>query len=126
MNIPAAHTPRQNVALTDLQLWMLDQWVLGNFEADYDPGAEPPRSIDEVPIADQPDTLTRAAMEFCLADAFHPGCEMTWPMRNAAMYMAPFRLKPRKHEDNPEVGYGAQLVADTLSLPDGPIAGGQS
>ena len=20
-------------------------------------------------------------MEFCLADAFHPGCEMTWPMR---------------------------------------------
>ena len=43
-------------------------------------------------MADQPDTLTRAAMEFCLADAFHPGCEMTWPMRQTTLYMAPFRL----------------------------------
>src|SRR5690606_14918068 len=125
MNVPAAHTPRQNAVLTDLQLWMLEQWVLGNFEADHDPGVEPPRTLAEIPIEDQPATLTRAAMEFCLADAFHPGCEMTWPMRNASMYMAPFRLKHRK-KHNPEVSYGAQLGSDDLTLPDGPIAGGQS
>lgn len=64
MAVPAAETPRQNAALSDLQLWMLDQWVLGNFEADYDPKAQPPQSLEEVPVQDQPDTLTRAAMEF--------------------------------------------------------------
>jgi L-lysine epsilon oxidase C-terminal domain len=36
--------------------------------------------------------LDRASLEFCLADAFHPGCEMTWPMRTAGLYMAPFRI----------------------------------
>jgi hypothetical protein len=125
MNIPPADTPRQHAALSDLQLWMLEQWVIGNFDADYDPGAEPPRSIEDVPVADQPETLTRAAMEFCLADAFHPGCEMTWPMRQPGMYASAFRLKHRRRLDL-EPSYGAQLGADDWSLPAGPINGGQS
>jgi len=125
MNIPAAHTPRQNAALSDLQLWMLEQWAVGNFDADYDPGYTPPATIEAYPVKDQPDMLTKAAMEFCLADAFHPGCEMTWPMRNWPIYAATYRLKHRK-KDNPEVNYGAQLNSDNLNLPDGPIAGGQS
>ncbi len=124
MSIPAAHTPRQNNALSKLQLWFLDQWVEGNFDADYDPHHQPPRSLEEAPLAEQPDLLTRAAMEFCLADAFHPGCEMTWPMRQAGMYQSAFRVKHRKR-GNPEVGYGAQL-SDNWTLPDGPINGGQS
>jgi len=125
MAIPAAHSPRQNCTLSDLQLWFLDQWVLGNFDADYDACAEPPRTIDSVPVAEQPDTLTQAAMEFCLADAFHPGCEMTWPMRQPGMYRKAFRLKHRKHDDA-EPSYGVQLDADDWNLPDGPINGGQS
>ncbi|UUX50982.1 LodA/GoxA family CTQ-dependent oxidase [Nisaea acidiphila] len=125
MNVPPADTPRQNAELSKLQLWALEQWAIGNFDADYDPDEVPPCSIDDVPVADQPDILTRAAMDFCLADAFHPGCEMTWPMRHSGMYMAPFRLKHRKR-DNPEVSYGAELTPDTLSLPDGPLDGGQS
>jgi L-lysine epsilon oxidase-like protein len=66
--------------------------------------------------------LDKASMEHCLADAFHPGCEMTWPMRNAMMYMAPFRLE-HAAADWIEPGYGAALIADTLSLPNGPLAG---
>ena len=94
MNIPPAMTPRQYSALSNTQLAMLKKWAAGDFEADYDPQRRPPASIDQVPLADQGDTLTRAALEFCLADAFHPGCEMTWPVRAASMYMAPFRLAP--------------------------------
>ena len=66
--------------------------------------------------------LTRAALEFCAADAFHPGCEMTWPMRTASMYMAPFRIK---HADpgSVEPDYGASLApgSDALKIPDGPL-----
>lgn len=124
MSIPPADTPRQNVALSDLQLRYLRQWAAGEFDADYDPAAVPPQRIEDVPLQDQPATLIQAAMEFCLADAFHPGCEMTWPMRQASMYMAPFRLAHRP-PGWVEPNYGGVLTPDNISGPCGPqIAGG--
>ncbi|MEP3054772.1 LodA/GoxA family CTQ-dependent oxidase [Ascidiaceihabitans sp.] len=122
MNVPPADTPRQHTTLSDLQMGFLAQWVEGDFIADYDPNACPPASIDAVPVADQPDMLTRAAMEFCLADAFHPGCEMTWPMRQAGMYASAFRLKTR---DGAEPDYGQELTP-IWDAPGGPVNGGQS
>lgn len=124
MNVPAAQTPRQYTALTDTQLWALDCWAAGDFEADFRPDARPPAALDAVPLAEQGDMLTRAAMEFCLADAFHPGCEMTWPMRNAGLYMAPFRIKhaPRGWVDPAP---GEVLTGDAIGVPDGPL-GAQS
>jgi hypothetical protein len=121
MNIPPAETPRQNTELSQLQLNMLTQWANGDFDADYDPDHHPPRRIEDVPPADQPATLDRAALEFCLADAFHPGCEMTWPMRHASLYSAPFRIA---HQPNDwiEPSYGTVLTPDTITLPDGPLA----
>lgn len=124
MNIPPAETPRQNAALTSTQLAMLQQWSAGDFDADYVPGRTPPRRIEDVPLAEQPDMLDRASLEFCLADAFHPGCEMTWPMRTAGLYMAPFRLL----HASPgwiEPDYGPVLGADLINLPNGPLLGGQ-
>ncbi len=120
MNVPAAETPRQNCTLTDTQLRFLKQWAAGDFEADYDPARRPPRHLAEVPIAQQGDVLDQASLELCLADAFHPGCEMTWPVRTASMYLAPFRWK---HAVGREAQYGASLGSDTLTLPNGPLAG---
>src|SRR3546814_10634280 len=57
------------------QMAMLGCWAAGDFEPDYDPNHKPPRCIDDVPLAAQGDMLTRAALEFCLADAFHPRSE---------------------------------------------------
>lgn len=122
MNIPPAETPRQNVALTDTQLGFLQQWAKGDFDPDYDPNRQPARTIEAVPIHEQGSMLDKASMEHCLADAFHPGCEMTWPMRNPMMYMGPFRLM-HAAPDWIEPGYGAALIQDTLSLPNGPLAG---
>lgn len=120
MNVPAAETPRQNAALTDTQLLFLKQWAAGDFEADYDPAAVPPRTLDQVPMARRGDVLDQASLELCLADAFHPGCEMTWPVRTASMYLAPFRWK---HGAGQEPQYGASLTSDTLTLPNGPLSG---
>jgi hypothetical protein len=121
MNIPPAETPRQNVALTDTQLKFLQQWSAGDFVSDYVPGLDPPRTLDDVPVPDQADMLDRASLEFCLADAFHPGCEMTWPMRSSMMYMAPFRIKHAK-PDWIEPQYGPSMTQDVTTLPDGPLA----
>ena len=121
MNVPTLHTPRAFATLTDTQLAMLDQWAAGDFEPG-DPQCEPPRKLEDVPLAAQPDTLDRASLEFCLADAFDPGCEMTWPMRIKTMYVAPFRLA---HADPEwaEPSYGAAFTAHLLTLPNGPFFG---
>jgi hypothetical protein len=124
MSIPPAQTPRQNSTLSPLQLEFLDQWVLGEFEADYDPSEKPPKHLSDLPPAAQAEMLTQAALEFCLADAFHPGCEMTWPMRQAGMYMAAFRVK-HAPEGWVVPSYGAQLDSDVWTLPGGPIDAGQ-
>jgi hypothetical protein len=122
MNIPPAPTPRQHSTLTDCQLAMLDQWATGNFAADYDPSYVPPADIDQVPVAAQGDMLTKAALEFCLADAFHPGCEMTWPVRASSMYMAPFRFLHAPHGWI-EPDLGEVLTGDGLKIPNGPMFG---
>ena len=119
---PTPQTPRAFCALSDLQLAMLDQWALGEFDADWNPQAVPPASIDQVPLARQGDVLTKAALEFCLADAFHPGCEMTWPVREASMYMAPFRFK-HAPQGWIEPGMGEVLTYDAMQIPNGPLAG---
>jgi hypothetical protein len=124
MNLPPAATPRQHASLSNTQLAFLDQWAMGSFIADYDPAYCPPLTIDDVPAAQQADMLTQAAMEFCLADAFHPGCEMTWPMRTAGMYLSAFRLK-HAPAGWTEPNYGAQLNSDVTTLPSGPLLGGQ-
>ena len=122
MNIPPAQTPRQNAALADWQMAALKAWAEGDFDADFDPGWCGPTSIDDVPVQLQGDMLTRAALEFCLADAFHPGCEMTWPVRAQTMYMAPFRFlhAPEGWQEPPQ---SEVLTTDSVTIPMGPLYG---
>jgi L-lysine epsilon oxidase-like protein len=117
-----AISPRQFMMLTETQMWMLECWAKGEFDADLDLDAEPPRSLEEVPLGDQPAMLDRAALHFCLADAFHPGCEMTWPVRHLSMYMAPFRLLHRA-DDDPEPALGEVLTPEAALSQDGPLYG---
>ncbi|MET3134538.1 hypothetical protein AAKU55_004838 [Oxalobacteraceae bacterium GrIS 1.11] len=125
MNVPPADTPRQNSSLSGTQMTMLRQWAVGDFIEDYEPERAWPTSVDEVPLAEQGDTLTRAALEFALADAFHPGCEMTWVTRLPGMYMEPFRFAHAL--DGTISPQPAQvLTSDALETPNGPFAGQQA
>jgi hypothetical protein len=122
MNIPTPKTSNAFTTLTLTQLALLDDWADGKFVADYDPARQLPRRIEDLPPAEQPAMLDRASLEFCLADAFHPGCEMTWPMRQASMYMAPFRLRHASGM-NADPSYGAAFTPDMVTLPEGPLYG---
>ena len=119
MNIPPL-SARAFHALSATQLAFLQQWVVGDFESDYDRFA-PVRTIDALPVAQQPDMLTRAAMEFCVADAFHPGSEMSWPMRKYSMYTAPFRIALAR-DGSVEPDFGPQLSLAAFSSSSGPLA----
>ena len=96
MELPASND-RQWMAIPPHLYKMLRQWA----EGDFDP-AESASPLSE------PEALDRAALDFCLADAFHPGCEVTWPIRHSSMYMGRFRLLHRSPED-PEPDYGDTL-----------------
>lgn len=122
MNLPSAETPRQNSALTGTQLHFLKQWAEGDFDADYDPKRAPFQNLDDVPLTERADALDRASLEGCLADAFHPGCEMTWPMRHKSLCMAPFRIA-HAPKDWIEPQYGAVLNPSDIFwlLPYGPL-----
>ena len=112
--------PNNNLALPSVQQTLLRRWVEGDFVNDWNAAAVPPGSINLVPLAEQPEMLTKAALHFCLADAFHPGCEMTWPMRHASMYEAPFRIR-RRPPGQPAPSYGPQLTQQIALQPGGPL-----
>jgi hypothetical protein len=114
--------PEAMNALTSTQLYLLSCWADGNFIADWREAPIPFTSIDDVPLQEQPGMLDRAALEFCLADAFHPGCEMTWPVRHATMYQAPYRWRHRDRH-TPEPDLGPYLTPIGVSTFNGPLYG---
>lgn len=128
IELPPQGSPRQHTTLTSLQLRFLEQWVQGDFVNDLDEKAVH-RTIDEYPVSKQPDLLTRAALDFCLADAFHPGCEMTWPVRMPTMYRGPFRFAHDKNQKiSDHLDYGAtidySIVMADINPFGGQVAGG--
>ncbi|HYH66668.1 MAG TPA: LodA/GoxA family CTQ-dependent oxidase [Urbifossiella sp.] len=118
MSLPPI-SPRQNSVLSPLQMRLLALWVAGKF--DDDRGCPPPpTALDQVEVARQPATLDAAALDYCLADAFHPGCEITWPVRHVTMFDKPFRVKHRPAGD-PEPDYGRQLTPAEALAWGGPL-----
>lgn len=116
----ASTSPKNNLGLSIVKQAMLKRWVEGDFANDWNPNSDPVRSIDDVPSADQPAMLDRSSLQFCLADAFHPGCEMTWPMRHASAYEKPFRLRHRP-ASSAEPDYGNKLTQQIALQPGGPL-----
>ncbi|MDH5674169.1 MAG: LodA/GoxA family CTQ-dependent oxidase [Myxococcales bacterium] len=107
MELPASNN-RQWMAIPPHMYDALQRWSEGKFVADLEHPTVSPNAIGKVAIREQPGALDRAALEFCLADAFHPGCEVTWPIRHASMFMGPYRILHRSGLD-PEPDYGDEL-----------------
>jgi hypothetical protein len=76
-----------------LQYGILQAWVEGQFVADLDfSSRDEIAMLEQMPLAEQPEALTRAALEPCSGGAFHPGVELTWPLRHREVYSGPFRV----------------------------------
>ncbi|MFI9361380.1 LodA/GoxA family CTQ-dependent oxidase [Kitasatospora sp. NPDC053057] len=117
MAVPAK-SPRQYGVLTTTQEAMLAQWVDGNFDDKTKHTVY--QSLDAAPVELRPALLDRAALDYCLADAFHPGCEVTWPIRHDTLYAEPFRISHRPDSD-PEPDYGQYLLPGRALSANGPL-----
>ncbi|MER6267572.1 LodA/GoxA family CTQ-dependent oxidase [Streptomyces sp900105755] len=109
---------RQHSKLSPTQDWMLSRWADGAFQAG--PLRQPRPNVDSAPVGEQPGLLDRAALESCAADAFHPGCEVTWPIRTPSMFSAPFRIKHRA-PNTAEPDYGPTLTPQEATAANGPL-----
>ena len=114
-------SPSNNLALSKVRMKLMKLWVEGKFEDDYTPEFSPPSCLDDVDLQEQPAMLDKAALHFCLADAFHPGCELTWPMRHSSLYSAPFRVRHAKDTANTEQDYGEVLTPEIVLRHGGPL-----
>ncbi|MCP3405004.1 CTQ-dependent glycine oxidase GoxA [Bradyrhizobium sp. CCGB01] len=97
VNFPGS--PTGWLTLTPTQYQILSHWAKGEFTDDLnDAAANAVEKLDDMPLSLRPEALTRAALDACSGGAFHPGVEITWPVRHAALYRPttetplPFRI----------------------------------
>jgi hypothetical protein len=114
------HT-RGLAVLTGTQLGQLAKWARGEFLNDLDNSVSSVGSLGAAPLESQPDLLDEAALAYCLADAFHPGCELTWIIRQMALFKAPLRIRHRP-PGLPEPDYGDILAPDLAVSRTGPLS----
>ncbi|HEY6333807.1 MAG TPA: LodA/GoxA family CTQ-dependent oxidase [Blastocatellia bacterium] len=94
--------------LTPTLYGFMKEWAAGNF--DPDPSLRHQhRGLDAYPIKEQPQALNQANLDDCLGGPFHPGIELTWPMRVATMWKRPFRLNVLPEGTPPQMDYGPIL-----------------
>ncbi|MCX7362292.1 MAG: CTQ-dependent glycine oxidase GoxA [Alphaproteobacteria bacterium] len=86
-------SPLRWLRIPEQQYALLKLWAEGAFASDLGSGTESESLvIDQLPLAEQPEALTRAALEPCSGGAFHPGVELSWPMRHKELYRGPYRI----------------------------------
>ena len=119
ITLPASN-PRQWMAVLPIQYEWLQQWDAGDFEADWPAGGlRFAQRLEDLPLQEQPAALDRAALDECVGGPFHPGCEMTWPMRIPSLYEAPFRLRRRA---GAEPDWGDALTSAIVLSDGGPLS----
>ncbi len=95
-------SPAHWFTMPDLQYWILEQWNNGNFINDYDIKlkVDETQKFEDIPLDQQPMALTRSALEPLSGGAFHPGVELTWPLRQQAIFSdtEPYRIKVGNRE----------------------------
>ena len=102
------------LSLTWYQMAHFQNWVAGNFDADW-PGHEPPpKAFDQIPLADQPHALSEAALDACIGGPFFPGIEGTYDIARLATYHAEPHLR-RDFRINLE--HPAGFLTEKMALP---------
>ncbi|WP_054813751.1 LodA/GoxA family CTQ-dependent oxidase [Nocardia arizonensis] len=88
-----AGVPSTWFAVLPHQYRALRRWADGDFVADWAGVPSVPQAVVQLPVADQPAALDRAAGEACVGGPFFPGIEMTYTSRDPSLYVEPHRLR---------------------------------
>lgn len=112
------------IALVDLpitrtQYSRLKKWAEGDFVTG-EPATQKP--FDQLSLTEQINALNQAPLEECLGGPFHPGIELTWPMRVKLMWESPYRLNIMEEGRLPNLDFGP-LLSTVIALGEkGPLS----
>lgn len=112
--------PRGLLALAPTQYDHLARWARGEFEDDWR-GLPASPAFDDLPPAEQVAHLERAPLHECLGGPFHPGIELTWVMRRASLWRAPYRLNLLPEGEATRQGFGEELTPAVCLGEGGPL-----
>jgi len=79
------------LTLSERQYSDMKLWSEGKFEADWQ-GVPQQVPLEKLPVADQPDALSRAALEPCVGAPFFPGIEITYIATRPDTWSGPCRV----------------------------------
>jgi len=102
-NYATAGHAKQYLAVTAVQYALLKQWWIGKFTQDGWPASNNPADLPPPPSDISPEGLDQAALETCVGGAFFPGIEVSWLIRNPALYWEPFRIDPWERDANGKI-----------------------
>ncbi|ASS47422.1 MAG: hypothetical protein A3D31_16405 [Candidatus Fluviicola riflensis] len=113
-----------NIAIVDLpvtaaQYAWLKNWAKGNFTTNKPTVYA---NLNEVPLQEQPHMLTKTNLDDCLGGPFHPGIELTWPMRVPQMWKEAYRLNVLPEDESPKDNWGPLLSTNIALETGGPLA----
>jgi L-Lysine epsilon oxidase N-terminal/L-lysine epsilon oxidase C-terminal domain len=109
-----------DLAVTPTQYEWIREWAEGNFDPDPNLRDRPSR-LEDYPVERQPHALDEANLESCLGGPFHPGIELTWPLRVPTMWKEPFRLNILPEGTQPRIDYGLSLTPQEAMGPGGVV-----
>lgn len=104
---PANPTTAVFASLTAFQYTLMEKWAQGDFIADWRGEPKMPE-FKRIPIQQQPDALTRAALEACIGGPFFPGIECTYLAAQPQTYEQPFRIQQ---------GFPPGYLTERMALP---------
>lgn len=114
----------EKIAIVDLpitrtQYSRLQKWAQGDFKT-----GEPQKYVpfEELSAEAQINALNQAPMEECLGGPFHPGIELTWPMRVKQMWKKPYRLNVVDEGEPTKLDFGPLLSPAIALEKDGPLS----
>ncbi|QHI35057.1 L-lysine 6-oxidase [Kordia antarctica] len=108
-----------DLPITRTQYTRLEQWARGDFETGRPQKYVP---FDELSPEAQVNSLNQAPMEECLGGPFHPGIELTWPMRVKEMWKKPYRLNVVEEGEATDLNFGALLSPAIALGKNGPLS----
>lgn len=114
----------EKIALVDLPITQtqydrLQKWASGDFTT-----GEPvvPVPFEKQTLEEQLNSLNQAPLDECLGGPFHPGIELTWPMRVKNMWAEPYRLNVVAKNEPTELNFGPLLSPAIALSEDGPLS----
>lgn len=110
--------PYDIATVTPLQYAQFARWRDGDFVADFDPDAAHV-ALDEIPVANQPATLDRGALDGTAGTPFYPGIESWRIVRDAPVFMPDrFRLSAAVRPGDLTLGNALPWQADFYDCDD--------